>query len=75
MDSPLIASSARRHDISDENMIHAFNNPILTEDVDEGFTMFVGPDHAGNLLEIGVIDSDNGPIIVHAMRARAKYLR
>ena len=24
-------------------MIHAFNNPILTEDVDEGFTMFVGP--------------------------------
>ena len=56
-------------------MIHAFNNPILTEDVDEGFTMFVGPDHAGNLLEIGVIDSDNGPIIVHAMRARAKYLR
>ncbi len=58
--SPLIASSARRHDIFDKHMIHAFNNPILTENMDEGFTMFVGPDPAGNLLEIGVIDSESG---------------
>lgn len=37
--------------------------------------MLVGPDHAGNLHEIGVVDSDDGPVIVHAMLARAKYLR
>ena len=32
-------------------------------------------DTAGNLLEVGVIDSADGPIIVHAMPARPKYLR
>jgi hypothetical protein len=37
--------------------------------------MFIGPDHAGNLYEIGVVGTDEGPIVVHAMRARSKYLR
>lgn len=37
--------------------------------------MFVGPDHAGNLYEIGVVDGEDGPVIVHAMPARPNYLR
>jgi hypothetical protein len=37
-----------------ETIMHAFNNPIRVEDVDEGLTMLVGPDSAGNLYEIGV---------------------
>lgn len=56
-------------------MLHAFNQPIFVDDLDEGFVMFVGADTAGNLLEIGVIDSTDGPIIIHAMAARPKYLR
>ena len=32
-------------------------------------------DQAGNLLEVGDIDSSDGPIIIHAMPARPKYLR
>jgi hypothetical protein len=56
-------------------MIHAFNNPIFVDELDEGFTMFVGADSAANLLEIGVVDTSDGPIIVHAMSARPKYLR
>ena len=56
-------------------MIHAFNHPILVDDLDDGLTMFVGADTAGNLLEVGVIDSSGGPIIIHAMPARPKYLR
>ena len=75
MDAPLIATSARKHGIGDDDMIHAFNHPIQVDDLDDGFTMFIGPDHAGNLLEVGVVDSDDGPIVVHAMAARAKYLR
>ena len=55
--------------------MHAFNNPIFVEDLDEGFTMFVGADSATRLLEIGVVDSSDGPIIIHAMPARPKYLR
>jgi hypothetical protein len=73
--APLIAASARKHGIHDDDMLHAFNHPIFVDDLDDGFVMFVGADTTGNLLEIGVIDSADGPIIVHAMAARPKYLR
>lgn len=72
---PVVVASARKHGVPDDDMLHAFNNPIRAEDLDEGLTMLVGPDHAGNLLEVGVVESDDGPLIVHAMPARAKYLR
>ena len=50
-------------------------HPILVQDLDDGFTMLTGGDPAGNLLEIWVVGSDDGPVIVHAMPARPKYLR
>ncbi len=75
VDAPLIAPSARKHLIPDDHMIHAFNHPIFVDDLDDGFTMLVGADRAGNLLEIGVVDTSDGPIIVHAMSARPNYLR
>ena len=56
-------------------MLHAFDHPIFVDDLDEGFTMLVGADPVANLLEIGVVDTSDGPIIVHAMPARPKYLR
>ena len=72
---PLIADSARKHGVGDDVILHAFNNPIRAEDMDEGLTMLVGPDHAGNLYEVGVGESNDGPVIVHTMPARPKYLR
>ncbi len=75
VDEPFIARSARRHGVSDEVIVHAFEHPIRVEQLDEALTMLVGSDHAGNLYEIGVVDSDDGPVIVHAMPARATYLR
>ena len=75
MTHPRIVDSARKHGVSDETILRAFNNPILVEDVDEGLTMFIGPDQAGNLYEVGVIGTDEGPVVVHAMKARPKYLR
>jgi hypothetical protein len=74
-DAPLIASSARKHGIHDADMIDAFSNPIFVDELEDGFTMFVGSDPAANLLEIGVVDTSDGPIIIHAMPARPKYLR
>ena len=73
--SPLIAPSARKHGIHDDDMIHAFHNPIDVEDVGDGFMTFVGADRAGNLLEVGAVEGTDGPVIVHAMRARPKYQR
>ena len=71
---PDIAPSARKHGITDDDMRHAQRNPIRVEHLDDGLTMFIGPRPDGDLLEVGVVDGDNGPVIVHAMRARARYL-
>jgi hypothetical protein len=56
-------------------IVRVFNHPIRSTDLDEGLTMFVGPDGAGNLLEIGVVDGRHGPVVVHAMPVRPRYLR
>lgn len=74
MDAPLIAPSALRHGVSEDAIVHAFNNPVRTEDLEEGLTMLIGPDSAGNLYEIGVVSSSEGPVVVHAMPARPRYL-
>lgn len=64
VDAPLIAPSSREHGIPDTDMVHAFNNPIFVDALDDGFTMF-----------IGVVETSDGPIILHAMPARPKYLK
>ncbi len=72
---PLITASARKHGVADDDMLHAFNHPISYEDLDEGFVMIIGPTRSARLIELGFIDTDHGPVIVHAMTARRKYLR
>jgi hypothetical protein len=69
-----IAPSARRHGIDDKDMLHAFRNPIRVDYVDDELTMFTGPARDGTPLEVGVADTEDGPLIVHAMRARRKFL-
>lgn len=59
----------------DNDIIHYFDNPILVEDLDDDLVMLVVPDRTGSLLEVGVVVGNDGPVIVHAMEARAKYLR
>jgi hypothetical protein len=73
---PVIAESARRHGIVDEDMRHAYRQPIMMWDVDEGMQMLVGPTRAAVLIEVGVVHANDGtPVIVHAMAARPKFLR
>jgi hypothetical protein len=72
---PVIAASVRKHAITDTDMIHAYRNPIRAFELDEGLTMLVGPDPAGNMLEVGVVAGDPSPVIVHAMRARPRFLQ
>ncbi len=69
-----IAPSARRHGIDDDDMRHALRNPILVTELDEDLTMFTGPARDGTPLKVGVADGRDGPVIVHAMRARPKFL-
>lgn len=74
-DDPIIADSARRHGVSDDDMLHAYRNPIRVFELDEGLTMVIGANQAAVIFEVGVVDVVEAPVIVHAMRAREKFLR
>lgn len=73
--APVIAPSARKHGVTDQDMLHAHANPIRVFDLDDGLTMLVGGDVVGNLYEVGVVEAATESVIVHAMPARAKFLR
>jgi hypothetical protein len=44
-------------------------------ELDEGLTMIIGANRAAIIYEIGVVDGVPTPVVVHAMRARDKFLR
>jgi len=69
---PVILSSARKHRVRDDDILHAYRNPIRVFELDE-LTMLIGPDHSGRTLEVGV--AEGVEFIVHAMNAREKFLR
>lgn len=64
-----------KHGIRDEDIRHAFANPVRVFELDDGFVMLIGADIAAVLLEIGVVEAATGSVVVHAMRAREKFLR
>ncbi len=72
-DSP-IAPAAHRHGITDEDIRHALRNLIAVADDpdDEDVTLFLGADRAVNLIEVGVLATDDGPLIIHAMAGRTR---
>jgi len=44
-------------------------------DLGDGFTMVIGANTAAVMLEIGYVQGNTAVVIVHAMRAREKFLR
>jgi len=72
---PIIAESARKHGVSDEDMLQAYANPFRVFELDDGFTMLIGANRVAIIFEVGVVDGTETPVIVHAMRAREKFLR
>lgn len=71
---PVIVASARKHGISDSDMLHAYRNPIRVFQMDH-LLMLIGGDESGRMLEIGVAAAEGIEFIVHAMPAREKFLR
>ena len=71
--NPVILTSARKHRIADDDMLHAYRNPIRVFDLDD-LTMLIGPDTTARLLEIGVSEAEGIEFIVHAMPARDRFL-
>lgn len=71
---PVIVASARKHGIPDDDMLHAYRNPIRVFELDD-LVMLIGGDESGRMLEIGVAAAEGIEFIVHAMPARDKFLR
>jgi hypothetical protein len=69
----VIAVSARRLGVADEDMVHALRNPIRIHELD-GLDLVIGPSRSAQLLEIGVVVRDRTTVIVHAMAARGRFL-
>jgi hypothetical protein len=66
-----------RHGIPGEDIRHAIGNAVAVEEVgdDPVRWLVLGPDRAGNLLELVVMDRPAGPAVIHAMPMRAAYRR
>lgn len=73
-----ILATARKHGVADEDIEHALRNAVFDypDQGDRELAMAIGPARNGvTMLEIGYLATADGQsIVVHAMRARRKYL-
>jgi hypothetical protein len=76
-DEPIILESAHRHGVAEDDILHALRFTIGHVRQADDMVMFIGPDRAGTLIEVGVVIWWGGELaIAHALRpARTKYLR
>ena len=75
MEDPVLARSALRHGLSEDEILHAYRNPIRAWDLGDGLTMLIGASTGTAILEVGFVQGETATVIVHAMRARPKFLR
>ena len=71
---PVIIATARKHGMHDDDMLHAYRNPVRVLELDD-LVMLIGAARAGQLLEVGVSRSEGIDFIIHAMPARPKFIR
>ncbi|MGB6059415.1 MAG: hypothetical protein WBF71_14245 [Microthrixaceae bacterium] len=70
-----IEASARKHGVSDDDMLHAVRNHWRAFETDDAaVTMYIGPSNTAVPLEVGVVEDDHGTAVIHAMTARPKFL-
>ena len=73
-----IHDSARKHGVADQEIVHAIDHALAIEDAgeDPDRWLLIGPDTAGNPLEVVVlITAEATQIVIHAMPMRDKYAR
>ena len=71
-----IHRSARKHGVSDESIRHAFDHALSNSDASEDpyRLLILGPDTAGNMLEVVVIvRGDDDVLAIHADRMGHQY--
>ena len=68
-----IHHTARKHEIADDGILHAIEHALAIEDYEDNRALYLGPDRAGNLLEIVTLVLDDIELVIHAMPMRPKY--
>jgi len=72
-----IHSAAYRHGATEEDIHHAWVNALGIYDIDIHHeptkSLCIGPDTAGNLLELLYLQHRNKDLIIHAMRLRPVF--
>ncbi|MHB1712328.1 MAG: hypothetical protein ACYCV7_13165 [Acidimicrobiales bacterium] len=73
-----IHRSARRHGIGDDDIFHASDHLLVVSDLDPETdppkVLIVGPDRAGNMIEVIVLTlAEDHLLAIHAMPLRQKY--
>lgn len=71
----LIRQSARKHGLSDDHIRHALRNHITQTIGSNDLLLAIGPDPAGNLIEVGFVVDDEIIVVIHAMKARSSIQR
>ena len=65
-----------QHGVPDEDMLHALRHHSRAFETDDpDVTMFIGPSSRAEPLEVGVVADDEGTAVIHAMKAREKFLK
>ena len=70
--------SALKHDVADEDILHATAHALAIEDAgeDPDRWLVIGPDRSGNLLEVVVLTTvEKTDLVIHAMPMRTKFRR
>jgi hypothetical protein len=72
-----IHSSANRHGLDDEAITHAWSNALgfydIEPDGDPPKSLCIGPDSAGNLLELLYLQLEEDDLVIHAMPLRPVF--
>jgi hypothetical protein len=72
-----IHAAARKHAVPDDDIVHAVDHALASYALEERDdeprrTLFLGPDRNAELLEVVVLElDDGGRLAIHAMRADA----
>ena len=72
-----IHRSARKHGVDDDDIVHAVEHALVVTDLDPESdpprVLAVGPDRAGNLLEIIWLELPRSHLMIHAMPLRRAF--
>ncbi|GAC1373534.1 MAG: hypothetical protein NVSMB4_00140 [Acidimicrobiales bacterium] len=73
IEAPALTHGCTREDVSHAYDLAVFDK-VLDEDADPPKFLVIGPDSAGNLLELIGGEFEGGDVIWHAMPCRKQYL-